>query len=65
MAKILVSFKQKEMHLYELVKAQGDQSNFVKDALKFYLEHKNNSAPAVKTEATIKSDEILDILSGV
>jgi hypothetical protein len=49
-AKILISFKQKEMDLYVLVKSQGDQSNFIKDALKFYLWHKKQNNPA-KTES--------------
>lgn len=63
MAKVLVSFKKREMDLYEFVKSQGDQSNFIKDALKFYLQHKNENAPVVKTE--VNSSEIEDILSGI
>lgn len=67
MAKIIVSFKEKEKELYELVNAQGDKSNFIKDALKFYIASKNAYAPAIKTEAMDKKDykteEIEDILS--
>jgi hypothetical protein len=37
MAKILVSFKKKEQDLYDWVMAQGDHSNFIKDALKQYI----------------------------
>lgn len=64
MAKVLVSFKQKEMELFNLVKAQGDQSNFIKEALKFYLGHRNSSTITVKDDfSTPKNDEILDILN--
>ncbi|MDF2889808.1 MAG: hypothetical protein K0R80_175 [Clostridia bacterium] len=65
MAKVLVSFKQKEQDLFNKVSEQGDKSNFMKDALKFYLKHKdqkNNITPAV-TE--VKSEEIIDILESL
>lgn len=69
MAKVIVSFKAKEMDLYELVKSQGDQSNFIKDALKFYIASKNAGAPAIETEAIRKrkdkTEEIEDILAGL
>lgn len=64
MAKVLVSFKEKERELYELVNQQGDKSNFIKDALKFYLECKKEKSP-VKTEAAVVGNyEIMDIISG-
>lgn len=66
MAKILVSFKEKERDLYEIVMQQGDKSNFIKDALKFYLKYnkkeKNTEMIEVKD---IKKDEILDLLQGL
>lgn len=37
---ILVSFKEREKDLYDLVSSQGDKSNFMKDALKFYLQNR-------------------------
>lgn len=65
MAKILVSFKKKEMDLYELVKNQGDQSNFIKDALKFYLEHRHSKMIKTPGASEVSSSEILDILEGI
>lgn len=64
MAKILVSFKERERDLYELVNRQGDKSNFIKDALKFYLQSKEQK---LKTpiESEVNSSEILDILDGI
>lgn len=60
-AKILVSFKEKEIDLYEMVKNQGDQSNFVKDALKFYLQNRDKkNITSDKPEAS--KDEIMNIL---
>ena len=35
--KLLVSFKQEEKDLFDLIMEQGDKSNFVKDILKEYL----------------------------
>lgn len=63
MAKIIVSFKEKEQGLYDLVKSQGDQSNYMKDALKYYISHKKENAPVVKTE--VSGDEIKDIMQGL
>jgi len=35
--KLLVSFKESERDLYDLIMEQGDKSNFVKDAVKDYI----------------------------
>ncbi|SHJ03880.1 hypothetical protein [Lutispora thermophila] len=64
MAKILVSFKERERDLYELVNSQGDKSNFIKDALKFYLQNKEQK---IKTpeNSEVEHSGILDILDGI
>lgn len=51
---IPVSFKEKERELYNAVSEQGDKSNFVKDALKFYLKHKDQ-----KTSITPVTDGVI------
>jgi hypothetical protein len=60
--KIQVSFKRTEKHLYDMVAEQGDMSNFMKDALKFYLKYRDggiNKTPKNEKEDT---SEILGIL---
>jgi hypothetical protein len=59
--KILVSFKQKEKYLYDLVCQQGDKSNFIKDALKFYIEQKTSNPDRIE----VKKSEIDNILNGL
>jgi hypothetical protein len=61
---IPVSFKEKERDLYELANSQGDKSNFMKDALKFYLQSRNEK---VKTpdKSEVENSGILDILDSV
>ena len=63
MAKVLVSFKSKEQDLFELVNNQGDKSNFIKDALKFYLQNRGEKVKA--PERTGAESGILDILDGI
>ena len=64
MGKVLVSFKQKERELENLVNSKGDKSNFIKDALKFYLEHSREN---IKTPARPEVEEngMLDILESI
>lgn len=65
MAKIIVSFKEKEKDLYEIIKQQGDQSNFIKDALKFYLANKKECMPVYNNRTEPKNDEIQSILQDI
>jgi hypothetical protein len=65
MAKILVSFKKKEKELYDAVLEQGDKSNFIKDALKFYLKHKDQKINITPAVTEVKGEEINDILAGL
>jgi hypothetical protein len=60
MAKIMVSFKEKEADLYNLVKSQGDQSNFIKDALKYYLQNKQNPVQGRRVQDN-QFAEIMDL----
>lgn len=59
--KILVSFKKREQDLYEQIMSQGDHSNFIKDALKYYLNQDNQSR---LTNGVEENDEngIMDIM---
>jgi hypothetical protein len=65
MAKVLVSFKKKETELYDKVVEQGDKSNFIKDALKFYLKHKEQKINITPAVTEVKSEEIIDILGNI
>ena len=65
MAKILVSFKEREKKLYELVNSQGDKSNYMKDALKFYLEHNGTKMIKTPAETEVNSSEIMDIIESI
>ena len=60
--KVLVSFKNKEKELYDVVSKQGDKSNFMKDALKFYLQNKNQGA---SNKETPKNEEVIDIFESI
>ncbi|MDF2892532.1 MAG: hypothetical protein K0R80_2899 [Clostridia bacterium] len=65
MAKVLVSFKEKEKDLFKVVAEQGDKSNFMKDALKFYLKHKDQKINITPAVTEVKSEEIIDILESI
>lgn len=65
MAKVLVSFKGKEQELYNIVAEQGDKSNFIKDALKFYLKHKGQKTNVTPAVTEVKNEEIIDILESL
>lgn len=65
MAKVLVSFKEKEKDLFKVVSEQGDKSNFIKDALKFYLKHKEQKINITPAVTEVKSEEIIDILDSL
>jgi hypothetical protein len=65
MAKVLVSFKKKEKELFDKVVEQGDKSNFIKDALKFYLNHKDQKINITPAVTEVKSEEIIDILESI
>jgi hypothetical protein len=61
---IPVSFKERERDLFELANRQGDKSNFMKDALKFYIQNRDGK---VKTpdKSEVENGGILDILENV
>lgn len=63
MAKIIVSFKRKENDIYEIVKQQGDQSNFIKDCIKFYLNNSDSKSQKKNLVKRNASKEINDVLN--
>lgn len=70
--RIPISFKdtERDLKLYEHIDKQGSKSNFVKDAVQFYIEHKYskdfNTVINEKNKSDLDSEidrsEILDIL---
>lgn len=62
MGKIIVSFKKNEEGLYDLVNSKGDKSNFIKDALKFYLQNDKKECTSGEVHPSGSGDEIRNIM---
>lgn len=61
--RVEISFKKspRDLNLYNIIQQKGDKSNFIKDAVEFYLDYLNNKKILVRNVDKDESKDDIDV----